>query len=102
MLIFVELLQVDERVPVLRIEPDDLLKRLERPVDEAAVLVVQAQAQQDMGMFDRSEVRTLQQPLVDGDRPPDLSFLRYRLPRIIWISSASLSVLVARVNSSTA
>ena len=75
LLIFVELLQVHERVAILRIQPHDFLKGLERPVDEAAMLVVETQAEQDVGVFDRPEVGPLQQPLMNRDRSPDLSFL---------------------------
>ena len=53
LLVFVELLQVHEGIAVPRIEPDDFLERLERAVDEAAVLVVEAEAEQHVGVLDR-------------------------------------------------
>src|SRR5262245_48672438 len=37
LLILVELLQVDEGVEILRVEPQDLLKRLVRAIDEAGM-----------------------------------------------------------------
>ena len=46
LLIFVQLLQVDERVPVQPVETNHLLKRLEGAIDEAAVTEVQAEAEQ--------------------------------------------------------
>ena len=42
MLFLVQLLQVEQRVLVLRIEPQHLVERLERAIDEAAALVVEA------------------------------------------------------------
>ena len=52
-LFFVQLLQVDERVLVLRIEPQHFVERLERAIDEAAALVVEAEAEQHVGVLER-------------------------------------------------
>ena len=55
-LVLVELLQVDERVPVFRVEPDHLLERLERAVHEPAVPEIEPEAEQDIGVFDLGEI----------------------------------------------
>ena len=73
MLLLVQLLQVHERVPVLRIEPHDLLERFERAVHEPAVPEVERQAQLHVGLFELGEIRTLQQRLVHVDGAADLS-----------------------------
>ena len=52
MLLFVQLLQVEQRVLVLRIEPQHLVERLERAIDEPAALEVEAEAQQHVGVLD--------------------------------------------------
>ena len=44
MLVFVQLLQVDQRVAVLRVEHQDFLEGLERPIHEAAMPEVEPQA----------------------------------------------------------
>ena len=75
MLLFVQLLQVDQGVRVLRLEPQHLAERLERPIDEPAALVVEAQAQQDVGVLQARELRALEQLLVDRDGPADLPLL---------------------------
>ncbi len=51
MLFLVQLLEVQQGVLVAGIEPDDLRKRLEGAVDEAAPLEVQAETEQYVGMF---------------------------------------------------
>ena len=56
-LLFVQLLEVGERVLVLGIEPQHFGERLERPIDEAAALVVEAEAQQHVGVFELAQVR---------------------------------------------
>ena len=70
MLFFVQLLQVEQRVLVRRIHPDHFVERLERAIDEAAALEVEAEAQQDVGVLDLGELGPLQQRLVhlDGAR----------------------------------
>ena len=57
MLLFVELLQVEQRVLVLRIEPQHLVERLERAVDEAAALVVEPEAEQHVRVLEPAEAR---------------------------------------------
>ena len=51
-LLLVQLLQVHERVAVLRVEVDDFLKRLERAVDEPAVPEIEPEAEQHVGVFE--------------------------------------------------
>ena len=75
MLIFVKLLDVQQRVLVVRIEPDDLVERFERAIDESAALEVEAEAEQDVRLFEARQARPLQQALMDVDGPRDLSLL---------------------------
>ena len=44
MLVFVELLEIDECVSIARIEAQDLLESFERSIDEAAMPEVQSEA----------------------------------------------------------
>src|SRR2546428_928974 len=74
-LFLVQLLQVQQRVLVLRIETKHFGEGLERALDEAAALVVEPEAQQHVRMFESAEPRPLQQILVHGDRLADLTFL---------------------------
>ena len=60
-LLLVQLLQVDQRVLVLRIEPQHFVERLERAIDEAAALVVEAEAEQHVGVLELAQLRPLQQ-----------------------------------------
>ena len=64
-LFLVELLEIDERVLVLGIEPQHLVEGLERAIDEPAALVVEAEAQQRVGVLELGQLRPLQQRLVD-------------------------------------
>src|SRR6185436_18518915 len=64
-LFFVQLLQLYQRMPVLRVESQYFLERFVGPVDEAAASEVEAQAEQDVGVLQRLEPRTLQQSLMD-------------------------------------
>ncbi len=50
-------------------------ERLERPVDEPALLVVEAQAEQDVGVLELAQIRALQQLLVLLDGAADLALL---------------------------
>ena len=75
MLLFVQLLQVEQGVLVLRIEPQHFVERFERAIDEPAALEVEAQAQQDVGVLDARELRPLQQRLVNLDRARHLAAL---------------------------
>jgi len=53
-------------------------------------------------VFERIQLRALQQVLVDVIALPTCPFSRYRLPRIMCTSSASASRLAARLSSSIA
>ena len=75
MLILVQLLEIDERVSIARIEAQDLLESFEGPIDEASVPEVQSEAQKNIRVFELREVRTLQQCLMDVDGAADLSLL---------------------------
>ena len=75
MLLFVQLLQIEQRVLVLRIEPQHLVERFERAIDEAAALEVEAEAQQDVGVLGAGQLRPLQQRLMDLDGARDLAAL---------------------------
>ena len=74
-LIFVELLDVQQRVLVVRIDPDDLVERFERAIDEPAALEVEAEAEQDVRLLEARQARALQQALMDIDGARDLSLL---------------------------
>ena len=102
MLLFVQLLKVDEGVLVLRIEAQHLVERLERAIDESAPLVVEAQAEQHVRVLQPRELRALQQAWCTVIALPTWPFSRYRLPRIMCTSSASVSRLAARPSSSIA
>src|SRR6185295_3398280 len=73
-LFLVELLQVEQGVLVLRIEAQHLVEGFERPIDEAAALVIEPQTEQHVRVYQRVQLRPLQQVLVDRDRLADLSF----------------------------
>ena len=75
MLIFVQLLDVQQRVLVVGIEPDDLVERFERAIDEPAALEVEAEAQQDVRLFEARQPRALQQALMNIDGARDLPLL---------------------------
>ena len=51
-LLFVQLLEIGQRVLVVAIEPQHFGERLERAIDEAAVLVVETEAEQHVGVFE--------------------------------------------------
>ena len=74
-LILVELLELRQRVLVGRIEPQHLLERLDGAIDEAAAPVVEAEAEQHVGVLEAAEARPLQQVLVDLHGAADLSLL---------------------------
>ncbi len=75
LLVFVELLQVDERVAVQPIETNHFLERLEGAIDEAAVTEVEPEAEQHVGVLERAQVGPLQERLMHVDRPADLALL---------------------------
>ncbi len=70
-----------QRVLVARIQPQHFGERLERAVDEAAPLVVESQAQQDVRVLHARQPRTLQQALVNRDGLADLAFLAVQVPQ---------------------
>jgi hypothetical protein len=74
-LLLVQLLQIEQRVLVVRIELQHFVERLERPFDEPAALVIGAETQQHVGVFELAQARPLEQGLVDGDRLADLALL---------------------------
>ncbi len=81
MLVFVQLLQVDEGIPVARVELQDFLERLERAIDEPAVPEVETQAEQHVGVLQRGEVGPLQQRLVDVHGATHLPLLTVQVPQ---------------------
>ncbi len=74
-LLLMQLFEVEKRVLVAGIESDDLGKGLERPIDEASALEVEAQTQQHVGMFELRQTRSTEQGLVDLNRFADLPLL---------------------------
>ena len=75
MLILVEPFEVEQRVLVLGIEPQHFGERLDRAIDEAAAPVVEAEAEQDVGVLERAQARALQQLLMNLHGAADLSLL---------------------------
>ena len=73
MLVFVKLLDIEQRVLVVGIEPDDLVERLERAVDESAALEIEPETEQDVRLFEARQARPLQQTLMDVDGACDLA-----------------------------
>ena len=53
-LLLVQLLEVDEGVPVFRVELQDFLKRFNRAIDEARVTEIEAKAEQHIGNSGRA------------------------------------------------
>ena len=74
-LLGVQLLEVEERVLVLRIEPQDFGERLDRAVDEAAAAVVEAEAEQHVCVLQLPQVGPLQERLMLLNRASDLTLL---------------------------
>ena len=72
----------------------DFLESFERPIDgrRAGSPIRGTEMTYACSSFVRSGRCS---PLMDVDGPADLSLLPCRLPRIIWISKASVSKLVA-------
>ena len=75
MLIFVKLLDVQQRVLVVRIEPDDLVERFEGAIDEPAALEVETEAEQHVRLLEARQPRPLQQALMNVDGARDLPLL---------------------------
>ena len=74
-LVLVQLLQLQQRVLVARVQPQHFAERFVRAVDEAAAREVQAQAEQGIGVFELADARPLQDLLVDLDGAPDVALL---------------------------
>ncbi len=72
-LVFLELLEVDERRFVFGIELEDVGERRDRAVDEPAAPVVEAEAEQDVRVLDLVQPRPLQQRLMFLNRAADLT-----------------------------
>ena len=75
MLLLVQLLEVRQRVLVVGIEAQHFGERLERAIDEPAALVVEAEAEQDVGVLELAQVGPLEQLLVLLNRASDLALL---------------------------
>ena len=75
MLVFVQLLDVEQRVLVVRIELDDLVERFERAIDESAALEVEPEAEQDVRLLEPRQARPLQQALMNVDGARHLALL---------------------------
>ena len=72
MLVFVQLLKVDQGMAVARVKLQDFLERLERAVHESSVPEIQTQAEQYVGMLEFGKVESLEQRLMDVYRAPHL------------------------------
>ena len=75
MLVFLQLLEVDERGFVVGIELQHVGERRDRAIDESAAAVVEAEAEQHVRVLDAVEPRPLQQRLVFLNRAADLALL---------------------------
>ena len=75
MLLLVELLQVEQRVLIARIEPQHFVERFECAIDEAAALEIEPEAQKDVGVLGARQLGPLEQALMDLDSPCDLAAL---------------------------
>ena len=75
LLLLVQLLQVDQRVAIPRIEPDDFLKGFEGAIDESAVTEIEAEAEQHVRVLERCQIRSLEQRLMHVDGTAHLSLL---------------------------
>ncbi len=74
-LVFLQLLQVDERGLVVRIELQDVRERRDGAVDESAAAVVEAEAEQHVRVLEPVQPRPLQQRLMLLNRAADLALL---------------------------
>ena len=79
MLLFVQLLEIRQRVRIVRIEPQDFRKGFDRAIHEAAAAIVEPQTEQHVGVLEPSESRALQQLLMDLHRPPHLALLAVQI-----------------------
>ncbi len=75
MLLFVELLEVRDRVLIPRVETQYLREGLDGAIDESAAAVVEPETEEHVGVFELAQVGPLQEVLVFLDRPSDLSLL---------------------------
>ena len=74
MLLLVQFLEIREGVLIVGVEAQHFGERFEGPVDEATTLVVEAEAEQNVGVFELAQVGTLEQFLVFLDGSSDLAF----------------------------
>src|SRR6185369_15630890 len=74
------LLQVEERIAVGGVESEHFVEGVERTIDEAAALVVEPEAEQNVRLLQPAEVRAMQQLLMDGDGFADLALLAVQVP----------------------
>ena len=75
MLVFLQLLQIDERGLVVGIELQHVRERRDRAIDEPAAAIVEAEAELDVRVLEPVQPRPLQQRLVFLDRAADLALL---------------------------
>src|SRR4051794_27293733 len=75
MLFLEQLLEVRECVLIAGIQAEHFAERLEGAIDEAAALVIEPEAEENVGVLERPEIGAAQQRLVLLDRPPDLALL---------------------------
>ena len=75
MLFFLQFLEIDERRFVLRVELEYFREGGRGPIDEAAAAIVEAEAEQHVGVFDAVEPRSLQERLMFADRAAHLTLL---------------------------
>ena len=57
MLVFVKLLDIEQRVLIVGIDPDDLVERFERAIDESATLEIEPETEQDVRLFEARQAR---------------------------------------------
>jgi hypothetical protein len=75
----VQFLEVEQGVLVVRIEPEHFGERVERAVHETAAAVVEAQAQQHVGVLEAPELWALEQGLMLLDRAAHLPLLAQKI-----------------------
>jgi hypothetical protein len=73
MLLFVQLLQVEQGILIAGIEPAYLVEGFERAIDEAAAFEIESQTEQDIRVFRAGQLLALQQRLMNLNRARDLA-----------------------------
>ena len=81
MLLFVQLLELHQRVPIPGVEAKHFLERLVRAIDEAAAPVIEPEAEQDVRVLQRLRRGRCSSPWWILMARPTWPFSRYRLPR---------------------